>query len=123
MALRGRPRLELDTKQIELLAGCFCTNEEIAGKLGCSADTLVNNYSESLKKGRDNAKASLRVMQFQLAKKNAAMAIFLGKNYLGQRDKHELDLNTLTPEQALAILAAEGATGEDSGSGTGEVEQ
>jgi hypothetical protein len=29
---------------------------------------------------------SLRRSQFQLAQKNAAMAIFLGKNYLGQKD-------------------------------------
>jgi hypothetical protein len=30
-------------------------------------------------------------MQFKLAEKNAAMAIFLGKNYLGQRDSLEVE--------------------------------
>jgi len=36
---------------------------------------------------------SLRRAQFQLAQKNAAMAIFLGKNLLGQTDKETITLN------------------------------
>ena len=40
---------------------------------------------------KDEGKASLRRIQMQLATKNAAMAIFLGKNLLGQSDKHEME--------------------------------
>ena len=36
-------------------------------------------------------KIRLRQNQIELSKKNAAMAIFLGKNYLGQRDRFEFD--------------------------------
>ena len=35
---------------------------------------------------------SLRRKQFKLADANASMAIFLGKNYLQQKDSHELDI-------------------------------
>jgi hypothetical protein len=39
---------------------------------------------------------SLRRYQFKLAQKSAAMAIFLGKNYLGQKDNIiETDEQTL----------------------------
>ena len=37
--------------------------------------------------GKERGKASLRRVQFDLAKRNAAMAIFLGKNLLGQSDQ------------------------------------
>jgi hypothetical protein len=45
---------------------------------------------EILTAARSKGKASLRRFQWQLAEKgNAVMCIFLGKNMLGQRDKHE----------------------------------
>ena len=43
---------------------------------------------------------SLRRNQFKLAEKSAAMAIFLGKNYLGQTDRFEqivTEVEDLTP--------------------------
>lgn len=68
--------------------------------MGCSKDTIERNYSEALERGRNKAKSSLRVVQYNLAKKNAAMAIFLGKNYLGQRDR--VDYAKYTDEELLA---------------------
>ena len=38
-------------------------------------------------------KASLRRIQFNLAKKSPAMAIFLGKNYLDQSDHKEVRID------------------------------
>ena len=35
----------------------------------------------------------MRRSQVKLSQVSAAMAIFLGKNYLGQRDKHEIDVS------------------------------
>lgn len=43
-------------------------------------------FSEIFAIKRSDGKISLRRSQFALAKKNAAMAIFLGKQYLGQSD-------------------------------------
>ena len=69
--------------------------EEIAYALDCSEDTIERwckrEYAESFadvyKKHSSSGKISLRRYQFELAKKSAAMAIFLGKNYLGQTDE------------------------------------
>ena len=84
----GRPRKELDTDLIEKLASIFCTNEEISTIVGCHPDTLADNFSEYLKKGRDKGKTSLRRMQWEKCQTgNATMLIWLGKNMLGQSDQ------------------------------------
>ena len=91
----GRPKKEIDKKIFENLCGLQCTLEEIAGVFDCSADTIERwckreykeTFAETYKKHSAKGKTSLRRTQFKLAEKSAAMAIFLGKNYLGQSDK------------------------------------
>ena len=102
----SRPLKDISARDVELLASVFCTQQEIAEKLGCSVDTLSRRFADSYKKGLADAKASLRRNQFLLAKKSAAMAIFLGKNYLGQRDTLNLDVRELDAEieRELALL-------------------
>lgn len=87
----GRPKKEINYKLAESLANIFCTQEEIASVLGVSVRTLQRDeeFCRVYKKGQDTAKSSLRRTQFKLAEKNSAMAIFLGKQYLGQRDNVE----------------------------------
>jgi|TARA_Y100000593_G_C4055620_1_gene211862 hypothetical protein len=86
----GRPKKELDTKLIERLSSIFCTNEEIASVVECHADTLADNFSEYLKKGRSRGKMSLRRMQWEKAQTgNTTMLIWLGKQMLGQKDRLE----------------------------------
>lgn len=89
----ARPRKEIDFKMVEQLAAIMCTQEEIASVLGVSVDTLKRRpgFAEASKKGRDMGKTSLRRYQFVLAKKSAAMGIFLGKQYLGQTDKPDIE--------------------------------
>ena len=90
----GRPKMILNQNgknMIEVLAGFLCTDEEIAATLSTTVDTLLNKnnketFSECKQKGQCKGKVSLRRMQFHLAEKNATMAIFLGKNLLGQTD-------------------------------------
>ena len=90
----GRPKKELDTDMIEKLASIFCTNEEISTIVGCHPDTLADNFSEYLKKGRDKGKMSLRRMQWEKAQTgNTTMLIWLGKQMLGQKDKIETSEN------------------------------
>lgn len=95
----GRPRIEIDKDTFEKLCGIQCTLEEIASFFDCCDDTINNwckeNYGESFsgvfKKKSAAGKMSLRRIQFKLAEKNTSMAIFLGKQYLGQRDVIETD--------------------------------
>ena len=44
------------------------------------------SFSDTYKKKSATGKMSLRRMQWKLAEKSYAMAIFLGKQYLGQKD-------------------------------------
>ena len=91
---RGRPKKEIDKDQFQKLCGIQCTLAEIAGFFDCSEDTIERwcketykqNFAEAFKIYSASGKISLRRMQFKLAEKSAAMAIFLGKNYLNQKD-------------------------------------
>jgi hypothetical protein len=91
----GRPAKEIDWRLAEKLAEIACTDEEIASICGVSHETLVRRkrdpeIAEMLTAARSRGKASLRRIQWKLAQGgNAAMAIFLGKNLLGQRDKFD----------------------------------
>ena len=101
----ARPRKEIDREQFENLCELQCTQEEICNWFGVCTETLntwckrtyKNGFSEVFNQKREPGKISLRRMQFRLAEKNAAMAIFLGKNFLNQTDRvenvHEFDGN------------------------------
>lgn len=90
----GRPRKDIDQNQFENLCALQCTLEEISGFFHCSEDTVERwckrtyneTFAETYKKHSAKGKMSLRRTQFRLAEKSAAMAIFLGKQYLGQSD-------------------------------------
>lgn len=87
----GRPKFQIDYEAAEKLAMLMCTQQEIASFFGCDVRTLQRDaeFCRVYNKGKDNGKMSLRRKQFKLADKNASMAIFLGKQYLGQKDNPE----------------------------------
>lgn len=89
----ARPKKEIDYEVVEKLASIQCTQEEIANFLDVSVRTLQRDeeFCRLYKKGQDNGKMSLRRYQFKLAEKNTSMAIFLGKQYLNQRDNIEIN--------------------------------
>lgn len=95
----ARPQIEIDQKQFESLCALQCTLQEIAGWFNCSEDTIERwckrtydeGFAEAYKKHSVKGKMSLRRAQFRLAETSAAMAIFLGKNYLGQSDNVAID--------------------------------
>ncbi len=91
----GRPKKEIDYDTVEKLASIMCTQDEIAEFLEISTRTLQRDdeFCRLYKKGIDKGKMSLRRHQFELAKRNTAMAIFLGKNYLRQSDKQEHEIS------------------------------
>lgn len=87
----GRPKFEIDYDAVSKLASIMATQEEIATFLGCHRDTLLRDdkFCDIYKKGLDSGKMSLRRAQFKMAQTNTTMAIWLGKQYLGQRDNVE----------------------------------
>jgi hypothetical protein len=113
----GRPKLIIDYKVVEKLALLQCTQVEIAEFLEVSTRTLQRNreFCRIYKKGLHDGHSSLRRLQWKtaegeylikkttfirkdgemkeeeiFAQPNAAMLIWLGKQYLGQRDITEI---------------------------------
>lgn len=106
----ARPKKDIDQDQFEKLCGLQCTEAEILGWFDITDKTLTRwckdtygeSFSEIYAKKREKGKISLRRAQFRLAEKSASMAIFLGKNYLGQKDVVE---QTITQIEDLTPLA------------------
>ena len=77
---------------IENLKSIMCTDEEIAGVLNCSRDLFyteenAENFRQAIKKGESCACCSLRREQWKVAQKgNVTMLIWLGRQWLGQKD-------------------------------------
>ena len=105
----GRPKTNIDKSNFEKLCQMQCTLEEIAGFFDCCDDTINNwckevyddNFSGVYKKKSMAGKISLRRNQFKIAENNASMAIFLGKQYLGQRDNIEVEHKDLSKIEEL----------------------
>ena len=90
-ASAGRPRTVVDERVLAGLAAIQCTYNEMAAVLSVDESTLRLHYKDLIEKERDAGKMGLRRAQMQSAYKgNATMLIWLGKQYLGQKDKHEL---------------------------------
>ncbi len=104
----GRPKIQIDYETCEKLASIFCTQSEIAAFIDVSLSTLDHDkeFLRIHRKGIEIAKMSLRRKQFKLADKSAGMAIFLGKNYLGQRDTQEFDIGENVQEYFKKIADA-----------------
>jgi hypothetical protein len=108
----GRPRIEIDFKVFEKLCFFQSTLEEIAGWFKCCLDTIETRVKEHYKddegKGRTfsdvssslrgGGKISIRRKQFQRALGGSdKMLIHLGKQYLGQTEKQEVEVTQKGP--------------------------
>lgn len=132
----GRPRkLEANPETLKLIRGCgrlHCTTKECAAFFSVGEQTYLKfvkdfpEAAEEFRLGMAEGKMSLRRSQFKLAEKNAAMAIFLGKQHLGQVDarRHEhgglngrpietVDLTKLSTEELEAYEALALKLGDD----------
>ena len=120
MAKMGRPRKEINKTEFEKLCFLQCTEREFCSWFDVNEDTLnkwcKENYdgktfSAVFKEKRENGIISLRRTQFQLAEKSPAMAIFLGKNLLGQTDKVEQTVNDVSEHKGITINFADKGDG------------
>ena len=93
----GRPAREYTDEELAKIEQCGlagCQTETIARLTGIPEKTLRSNFDGFLKEKRAERKLMLRLNQNKLAKDcNPTMLIFLGKNYLGQTDKHGVELD------------------------------
>ena len=98
--LGGRPKTDISVKTFEGLCSINCTKDEMCGIFDCDEKTLTRwckdtyglGFSDVYKKKSASGKASLRRMQFKAAESgNVTMQIWLGKQYLEQKDKQGIE--------------------------------
>jgi hypothetical protein len=113
----GRPKIEIDWKVFETCCKLCATESEICGVLNIHSETLAKyvnekygkTFPETLKSLSDKTKLSLRRNQIRMSETNPTMAIWLGKQYLGQTDKCDTTIsgdkdNPLQLEATINII-------------------
>ena len=92
----GRPPIDIDWQQFDKLCLMQATLSEIAGWFDCEERTIENkvtskfgiSFFEYFKKKSAGGKISLRRKQYEMALSgNVSLLIWLGKQYLNQRDE------------------------------------
>jgi hypothetical protein len=96
----ARPKANIDWQKVDNYLKAQCDGVGIAGILGISPDTLYRACMEENKIGfadysaikKGEGKELLRARQFQVAMEgDKTMLVWLGKQYLLQQDKSEID--------------------------------
>jgi hypothetical protein len=94
----GRKLIQIDLVELEKLCVLQCTEYEIACWFGISVRTIQSRrkqrkFREVMERGKAKGRISVRRVQMKLMDQgNAAMAIWLGKQLLGQRDVTPIEL-------------------------------
>ncbi len=104
----GRPPIELDQRAFEGLCGLQCTECEMmqffnvtkSGLERWCKRTYDKTFATIFKEKRANGLISLRRSGFRLAEKNAAVWIFMAKNFLGMTDN---PISENGPEEARPV--------------------
>src|SRR5712671_3071611 len=98
MARRGI-RARIDEGELEKLAMLQCTDEEVAAWFGVTTRTIerrrkTGKFAEIMERGKAKGRISLRRTQMRLAEQGSgSVAIWLGKQLLGQTDHFYHDVN------------------------------
>lgn len=114
MAKAGRPKKQIDMKQFENLCKLHCTEVEIASFFDCDIATLYrwckrtygDNFANISNKYAQVGNISLRRTQYKLAERSTPMAIWLGKQYLGQKDityTSEIDQDIVNEVESMVL--------------------
>lgn len=92
---------QIDKDTFEKLCHIQCTQEEICDFLQITDKTLTRwikdtygkdaSFSEIFRQKRSGGKISLRRNQWRLSENNVAMAIWLGKQYLDQKEQSKVE--------------------------------
>ena len=122
----SRKPVPIDLDELEKLAAMHCTQDEVASWFGISQPAICKKlqrepFKSRWERGWSKGNISLRRAQMQQAEQgNGTMLVWLGKQWLGQRDTQRLEhsgsievsgaLQRLEEEIAGVIAEAERAT-------------
>lgn len=96
----GRPKKEIDDRLFDQLIQLPLIKSDIGHAFNCSEDTLERyvkarfecTFAELQAQKRQNFKRNILAKQLEMAMKgNVALLIWLGKNYLDQKEKIETE--------------------------------
>ena len=108
----GRPKAKIDWKRVDHLLTCQCDGVGIAGILGVHPNVLyeackeVNklSFSEYSAQKKSKGKELLRAKQFEMAMNgDKSMCIWLGKQYLDQKDRKDMTSNDQTLGMSITV--------------------
>ena len=86
-------RHDIPPEKVKMLASFGCSYIEIGKYFGCSEGVIRRRYRTEYEQGREEMKLTLRQLQWKHAQNgNTALLIFLGKNFLQQTDKNQVDM-------------------------------
>jgi hypothetical protein len=111
----GRPKIDINLDELERLSALNCTMPELAAFFKIPLRTLEDRFTndpkvrDCIERGREVGKLSIRRKQIQIMNdtNSVPMAIWLGKQLLGQRDKHDVvteDRTDSTLNDAVTII-------------------
>jgi len=107
----GRPPKPINWAEVDRMLEGFSPGTEVAACLGIHSDTLYNacvrekgvDFTTYSAEKRRKGEESLRALQLKHAKTSFAMSIWLGKQYLQQREPSEKAQAEFTEEQVALI--------------------
>lgn len=108
---RGRPTIEFDLSDVEMLGMLGATEADMAAWFNCGLRTIEHRMAKedgdsrrSYEKGFGRLKVSLRRKQIESAKGgNVTMLIWLGKQLLDQADKREVKEGATVTEMVAPL--------------------
>ena len=115
--MAGRPAAIIDWKAVDRLLQAGCTGVQIAARQGIHPNTLYErcsqehkcDFSDYSRQRKEAGDTMLHEQQFAAAMKgNITMQIWLGKQRLGQKDKHDHttnDKDISLDDARIALLA------------------
>jgi len=92
----ARPIKEINEEEVFKLAQIGATSEEMGHFFGCTAQTIMNRFRDTIEAGHSEAKMSIRRKRLQIAmnddhKQQASMLMFLSKVWLGEKEYAVVD--------------------------------
>jgi AraC-like DNA-binding protein len=89
----GYKAKNIDPDKVQMLATFGCSITEIARFFAVDESTIRNKFRDEIQVGKEQMKIKLRQLQWKHAENgNTALLIFLGKQYLGQSEKNEVEM-------------------------------
>lgn len=112
VAMKTKPKIEIDLAKVEALASRLLTKEQICISLGISETTLYKNqrenadFADAIKRGREKGVSAVanKLVESAMAG-NTTAQIFVLKTHGGQewRDKQDVNLSSDQPVQIKIV--------------------